>query len=185
MRKILAGLFSVALVSGVAFAAELKSGPQTGDKIPGPFHPLNVNGESAGKKACLVCKHGDSPVVAIFARSAECEGTAKLIKKIDDATAANTKCEMGSFAIFLTDDDKTEGKLKTLVEKNSIKNLTLAVDNPQGPAKYNISKDADITVVMYTDRAVKANYAFKKGEIKDSDIEAIVKDVAKIVPEKK
>jgi hypothetical protein len=185
MRKILAGVLSVALVTGVAFAAELKSGPQVGDKLPGAFHPLNVNGESAGKKACLVCKHGASPVVAIFARCSDCETTQKLITSIDKVTGEHSKCEMGSFAVFLTDDDKTESKLKTMAEKASLKNLTLSIDNPQGPAKYSIAKDADVTVILYTEHKVKANYAFKKGEMKDSDVEAIVKDVAKIVPEKK
>jgi hypothetical protein len=38
----------------VALAADLESGPQTGKKLPGPFHPLNVNGAMAGKKHCLV-----------------------------------------------------------------------------------------------------------------------------------
>ena len=32
----------------------LKSGPAAGTNIPGPFHPLNVTGGSAGKKNCLV-----------------------------------------------------------------------------------------------------------------------------------
>ena len=32
----------------------LKSGPQVGKTIPGPFHPLNVTGEAAGKKNCLI-----------------------------------------------------------------------------------------------------------------------------------
>jgi hypothetical protein len=30
------------------------SGPQAGAMIPGVFHPLNVTGDSAGEKACLV-----------------------------------------------------------------------------------------------------------------------------------
>ncbi len=40
-------------------------------------------------------------------------------------------------------------------------------------------------MVLYTHSEVKANHTFKKGEIKDKDIEAIVADVAKILPEKK
>jgi hypothetical protein len=32
----------------------LKSGPPVGKNIPGPFHPLNITGASAGKKNCLV-----------------------------------------------------------------------------------------------------------------------------------
>jgi hypothetical protein len=35
-------------------ADDLKSGPQVGESIPGPFNPLNVNGPTAGQKQCLV-----------------------------------------------------------------------------------------------------------------------------------
>jgi hypothetical protein len=46
---------AVALLVSSSFAAdELKSGPQVGKNIPGPFHPLNCNGDNAGKKACQV-----------------------------------------------------------------------------------------------------------------------------------
>ncbi|HLN30451.1 MAG TPA: hypothetical protein VK395_22095 [Gemmataceae bacterium] len=46
---------ALVLLGGSLWAAErLKSGPQTGEQIPGPFHPLNVTGDSAGSKACQV-----------------------------------------------------------------------------------------------------------------------------------
>ena len=73
VRSMMRTLFAAALVAGLGgavAAADLKSGPQAGEKVPGPFHPLNVNGEDAGKKACLYCKHGDSPVAMVFARTA-------------------------------------------------------------------------------------------------------------------
>ncbi len=188
MRKLGFAVIAMAVVgAGVAsfaMAAELKSGPQAGDKIPGPFHPLNVTGASAGKKNCLVCQHGSNPVAIVFARTADCPGTAKLIKKLDEATAANSKCEMGSFAVFLSDDDKLASKLEEMAKKSEIKNLTLSIDNPAGPSKYNVSEDADITVILYNEHKVAANYAFKKGEITDANIEAIIKDVAKITPAK-
>lgn len=181
-------LFAVAVVAAfgsLAAAAEIKSGPQAGDKVPGPFHPLNVNGESAGEKACLFCKHGESPVAMVFARTPECEGTQKLIKALEKATADNAKAEMGSFVVFLSDSDKTEKALKKFADEAKLKNVVLAVDNPAGPEKYSVSKDADLTIVLYTDRVVKVNKSFEKGKITDKDIEAIVKDVAKILPEKK
>jgi len=44
----------VALV-GISLAADdLKSGPQVGKNIPGPFNPLHANGPDEGKKVCLV-----------------------------------------------------------------------------------------------------------------------------------
>ncbi len=43
------------LLAGSAVADEpLKSGPQVGQTIPGPFNPLNVTGPAAGEKACQV-----------------------------------------------------------------------------------------------------------------------------------
>src|SRR5262245_31496144 len=84
MNRWLTGLLAGALVVGGAVAAELASGPQPGDKV-GPFHPLNVTGESAGQKQCLVCKNGANPVVMIFAKEVT-PGLTTLIKKVDAAT---------------------------------------------------------------------------------------------------
>jgi hypothetical protein len=43
-----------ALLCSVWAAESLHSGPQAGDPLPGPFTPLNVTGDDAGKKACLI-----------------------------------------------------------------------------------------------------------------------------------
>ena len=48
-----AGIAGLLLAAG-AGAAEIKSGLQPGEKIPGPFHPLNITGAKAGQKHCLV-----------------------------------------------------------------------------------------------------------------------------------
>lgn len=49
---------ALALACGFALAADVKSGPQVGDKIPGPFNVLNAcNAERStvnGTKTCLV-----------------------------------------------------------------------------------------------------------------------------------
>ncbi|OWK43625.1 hypothetical protein [Fimbriiglobus ruber] len=184
IRKLFATTAAIALVAGFAGAAELKSGPQPGEKVPGPFVPLNINGGSAGEKHCLYCENGTNPVVMIFARTPECPGTQKLIKAVDETTAKNSSCKMGSFVVFLSDEEKLDAKLKEMAEKEKLKKLVLSIDSPSGPQKYNVNKDADLTVVLYTDREVKVSHAFKKGEIKDADIEAILKDVSKILPTK-
>ncbi len=183
VRKLLLATL-VAVTGSFAIAAELKSGPQTGEKLPGPFHPLNVNGEDAGKKTCLYCKNGDNPVAMVFARTAECPMTQKLIAALDKVTVANAKCDMGSYVVFLSDDDKLSDTLKAQAEKAKLKTVVLAVDAPAGPNKYNVSKDADLTVVLYVERKVVANYSFAQGKITDKDIEAIVADVSKITPKK-
>ena len=184
IRKFLLAAPLVALVAGFAVAAEIKSGPQPGERIPGPFSPLNVNGDDAGEKRCLVCTNGTNPVVMIFARNADDAMTQKLIKEVDAVTAKNAGCDMGSFVVFCTDDDSTEKKLKALTEKEKYKKVILSVDNPAGPKNYKVSKDADVTVVLYTKHMVKANHAFKAGELKDGDITKIVSEVSTITPSK-
>jgi hypothetical protein len=181
IRSALSTLAAVALVGGLAFAAEIKSGPQPGDKLPGAFHPMNITGESKGEKACLVCKNGSNPVAMVFARDCANEVTAKLLKQIDEATAKNKDAKMGSFAVFLTDDDKANAKLEEMAKKADLKNLVVAVDNPTGPEKYNVSKDADVTVVFYVKGKIVANHAFKKGELKETDLPKILANVEKIV----
>jgi hypothetical protein len=120
----------------------------------------------------------------IFAREVSDDLTS-LVKKIDDATAKNKDCKMGSFVVFCTDDDGLEAKLKDLAKKEDLKKIVLTIDNPQGPQQYKIAKEADVTVVLYEKQKVKANYAFKKGELHEKDVEKIVADVSKILPEKK
>jgi len=185
LRKLLAGTAAVALVAGFAIAAELKSGPQVGEVVPGPFTPLNINGKQAGEKHCLFCENGQNPVVMIFARNPECPQTQKLIKEVDTLVAKNEKCEMGSFVVFCTDDAKAEATCKALVEKNKYSKVVLSLDAPAGPAKYKFAKEADVTVVLYTARKVKANHSFKAGELKDEAIAKVLKDVSVIVPESK
>jgi hypothetical protein len=183
IRNMLAAAVVVVL-GGVVVAAEIKSGPQNGEKVPGPFHPLNVTGEDAGKKACLYCKNGENPVAVVFARTADDPNVTKLIKALDKATEQNAKCEMGSFVVYLSGDEKLEAKLKAMAQKEGLKQIVLSIESPEGPAKYNINKDADITVLLYTERTVKANYTFEKGKLDTQAIDQIVKDVSRITPAK-
>ncbi len=182
IRNVLAAAV-VAVLGSAVFAADLKSGPQAGSKVPGAFHPYNVTGDEAGKTACLYCKAGDSPVIAIFARTGDDAMTQKLIKAVDAETLKNVKAEMFSFAVFQGDKAKLEPQLKNAAKKAELKTTILAIEDKEDPIpeKYNLSKDADVTVILYVDRVVKANYSFSKGKITDKDIEAVVKDVSKIV----
>jgi hypothetical protein len=119
----------------------------------------------------------------IFAREIS-DSLTSLVKKIDAATNENSKARMGSFVVFLSDDEGLQAKLEEMAKKASIKKCVLSIDNPAGPKAYKVAKDADITVVLYNKQTVEANHAFKKGELNDKAIEQIVADVKKIVPAK-
>jgi hypothetical protein len=171
---------SALLVAGAQTTGSVKSGPKVGDEVPGPFHPLNVTGEKAGEKSCLYCSNGGNPVAVVFAREAT-PAVAKLLKQLDDATVKNSKANMGSYAVFCSDKDGLDKALTKLAVEQKLTKLVLAIDNPAGPQKYKIAKDADVTVVLYTDFEVKANHAFAKGQLTDAAITKVVADVAKIV----
>jgi hypothetical protein len=42
------------MLAATVLAGDLKSGPQVGERIPGPFNPLHCSGPNEGSKLCLV-----------------------------------------------------------------------------------------------------------------------------------
>jgi hypothetical protein len=169
------------LVGGLVFAGqELQSGPAVGKRIPGSFQPMNVTGEYAGKRHCLVCQNGDNPVAMVFARQPSSQ-LVKLLKVLEAETVKHSKKEMGSFVVLLSDDEGLYESLKTMAANEELKECILAMDNVAGPKGYDIAKEADVTVILYYKQTVEANHVFRKEELNDKAIELIVKDVSKIV----
>jgi quercetin dioxygenase-like cupin family protein len=161
----------------------LKSGPQAGQSLPGPFSPVIVTGHDAGKRSDLTEYHGANPVALIFARQVS-DPLTSLVQKIDAETARNKGARMGSFVVFLSDDEKLERGLEALAKKEGIKNTILALDSPAGPRHYKLAKDADITVILYVRQKIVANHMFKTGELNAEAIDAIFADVPKLLPAK-
>jgi hypothetical protein len=185
VKRLWAAMAVVALGLALPFVysgEKLVSGPQVGAEVPGPFHPLNVTGEAAGKKNCLYCAYGEAPVAVVFARDLTPQ-VAALIKQIDATTAKNKAAtDMGSFAVFCSDDEKLQSKLEAFAAKEKISNLVLSIDNPTGPAAYKIAKEADVTVVYYNKHTVASNHVFRAGELKDADVSRVASDVKTILP---
>ena len=119
----------------------------------------------------------------IFAREIS-DPLTSLVKKIDEATAKHSDCRMGSFVVFLSEDEGLEKKLKAVAEKEKLEHTVLSIDNPAGPRGYEVAKDADVTVVLYTKHNVKVSHAYRKGEFKDEDVEKILAHIPKILPKK-
>jgi hypothetical protein len=119
----------------------------------------------------------------VFAREINAPVTS-LVKKVDEATVQHSSVRMGSFVVMLSDDDNLEKKLKEFADKEKLGKIALTIDTPTGPPSYHIAKDADVTVLLYRDKTVKVNKAFKKGELNDMAIEAILKDLPQILEKK-
>ena len=98
----------------------------------------------------------------IFAREITDDLTS-LVKKIDAETGKNKSAHMGSFVVFLSNDEGMEEKLKELAKKEGLKHTILTLDNPAGPRGYNITKEAAIlftkrwSAQLWAERRIRLN----------------------------
>jgi hypothetical protein len=174
----------VLATTSVALAAEpLKSGLQPGEKVTAIFEPLNINGEFAGQPHCLVCENGTNPVAMVFAREPS-EALLKLAARLDAATVKHEKQSLGSFVVLLSEADGLDERLAAAAKKHRLTKTVLSIDAPAGPEGFNVSADADVTVVLYREFQIMANHAFRQNELNDKAIERILADLATIVPAK-
>ena len=122
-------------------------------------------------------------MVAIFARKLTDDLTS-LVKQVDETVGANKDKKMASFLIVLSEDPAAnEAKLKELAKKEGIKNAPLTTfANADGPENYKVSKDAEVTVLLWVGQTVKANHAFAPGKLDKDGIQAVLDDTAKILP---
>ena len=103
-----------------------------------------------------------------------------MVKQIDKKIDEND--QLKSFVVVTgADPDKTPDELRKLAKDGKIKNVPLTMfGEPGGPPDYELSRDADITVLMWNNGKVKVNHAYK-GELTDKDIGAIVADIPKLL----
>ena len=118
-------------------------------------------------------------MVCVFARKTS-EPLASLVKQIDMKIGENDKLK--SFVVIMTKDgDKTGEALKKLAKEASVKNVPLTMFGAKdGPPDYEISADADVTVLMWNEGKVKVNYAYK-GELTEKDVKTIVSGIPKLL----
>ena len=103
---------------------------------------------------------------------------ASLVKQVDETVAKNEDKKMAAFLVVLTEDaDAVEPKLKELAEKHGIKKVPLTIfEGTSGPGSYKISKEADLTVLMWKGLKVQANHALEKGKLDAKASKAIIAD---------
>ena len=118
----------------------------------------------------------------MFARKIDGSLTS-LVKQINEAVGKNGDKKLCSFVVFLTDDtDAMTPQVEKLAEKEKIGNVPLTIGEiPAGPPDYKIDKDAEVTVMLWKGMKVKANHAFKAGELHKAQIAAVIKDIPKIL----
>ena len=118
-------------------------------------------------------------MVCVFARKTS-EPLASLVKQIDSKIGENPKLK--SFVVITPKKgDNPADDLKRLATTAGIKHVPLTIgESPDGPPNYEVARDADVTVVMWSGHKVKAARGFK-GELTGDNIKDILSDVPKVL----
>ncbi len=139
-------------------------GLQPGQK-PGPYSFLVATGPQRGQSTCYVCETADKPAVVVFARKLS-EPLGQLLVKCDEWQLAQPKDSVKSWMTVLGEKTVSLDQLAKWSKEAGIKTTPVGVfDDPIGPPTYKLAEDAEITVVIWSNRKVVANYAFRKDEL--------------------
>jgi hypothetical protein len=170
---ILCGLFA----SIIAAKDPCVSGPQLGQR-PGPYSFLVATGPERGQPTCYVCETAEKPGIIVFARSVS-DPLTKILQAADEAVALRPKDAMRAWMTVL--GEKTIGldELGRWATQAGLKSVPVGVfDDPVGPPSYKLADDADVTVLVFENRKVLANFAFRKGELDDAAVRKVAAEIA-------
>jgi hypothetical protein len=167
-------------------AAPLQPAYQVGESLQLYFWEHRVTGRDPGEGASLVCTYSTRPVVMVYTRQIN-EPVARLIKKLDRATAGHQQQRLGSYVVLLCESVDRQKELKALAEKEKIQHtlLALVVAPKWQRFQARCGPEAETTVVLATaKREVRASYAYRKGELTDREVQRVLGDLPKVLPKK-
>lgn len=181
---------------------------KVGNNLPGPFHPYNVTGPDKQRFHCLISEHGLEPMVMIFCKNVDFgDPLPSLLKRLDTAIDKNPSTSLGAFVVFLPDDlpdvvgskDKDqdtnskhddarlelEKKIEQAGSDMKLKHVILCLDNKSDVAKYGLSDENLVTVVLYTKLRIVALHALPKSDFTEAAVEKIMAEVTDMLGAKR
>jgi hypothetical protein len=154
-------------------------------KRPGPYSFLVATGKERGQQTCYVCEQhdGGKPAAVVFARSTTNQ-LGKLLAKLETAGAGRAG---SGYKVWMTQlAEKADlDALAKWAQRQGLKTVPVgAYEDADGPPSYTLHKDADVTVLLFAQEKVVANYAFRAGELTDKRIDEVVKAVPALFEKK-
>jgi hypothetical protein len=167
------------LVAPVVAKDPCVSGPQVGQR-PGPYSFLVASGPERGQPTCYVCSTADKPAVIVFARSLS-DPLAQLLVKCDEAIAKQPKDAMIGWMTVLGEKSVGLDELGKWAKQKGLKAVPVGVfDDPVGPPSYKLAEDADVTVILFVEKKVVANFAFRPGELDDPAVRRVAEEFSRL-----
>jgi hypothetical protein len=159
------------------------SGPQSGQKI-GPYSFLVATGPQRGQQTCYVCETGEKPAVVVFSRKLS-KPLGKLVVKCNDWVTAQPKDAARSWMTVLGEKTVNLDDLAKSAKHAGIQSTPVGVfDDPLGPPSFKLSEEAEVTVLLWVNRKIVANFAFRENELNDEATKKIGEAMGKLVEKK-
>jgi hypothetical protein len=169
----------LALSAPAAAGEPVKSGTPVGQR-PGPYSFNVATGPQRGQQYCYICETGEKPGIIVFARELS-EPLAGLLTALDAEVSPDPAEEGIRGWVTLLGDGFGLDQVADWAKEKGLRKLALGVfDDPLGPPTYLLSEEADVTVLLFVDEKVVANFAFAKGELDRAKVEEILASVPKL-----
>jgi hypothetical protein len=151
---------------------------------PGPYSFLVATGPQRGQQTCYVCETAERPAIVIFARKLT-PGLEHVLVKCDDLVAGQAKDTVFAWMTVLGEKTVSLDDLAKWGKAAGLKGIPLGVfDDPVGPPSYKLNADAEVTVLLYNQRKVLANFAFRAGELNDEGVKKIAAALPRLIEKK-
>jgi hypothetical protein len=185
MRCLLASLATLTLFVLVAVGAGPCASGLTPGQKPGPYASVVSVGKDRGMAHCFICDTEDRPAVVVFARSLD-DSLGKLTRGIDKALVEHKTSDLRAWVTFLNPDQTSlDPKVVEWSKKQALRDVPLTVfEDADGPPSYKLSREAEVTVLVFVKQKVEANFAFRAGELSDERIADVLKAVAAVAAKK-
>lgn len=160
------------------------SGLTPGQK-PGPYSSIVSVGKERGQSHCFICETEDRPAVVVFARTLD-EPLGKLTRGLDKALVDHKASNLRAWVTLLNADQTTfDPQVVAWARKEALRGVPLSVfEDTDGPPSYKLSRDAEVTVLVFVKQKVVVNFAFRAGELTDQHIADVLKAVAAVAEKK-
>jgi hypothetical protein len=152
-------------------------------KRPGPYSFLVATGPERGKQHCFICEQEAKPAAVVFARTLT-PALGKLLAKLE--ADVNKRKDTG-YKVWMTQvvDKADLDGLAKWSQKEGLKSVPVgAFEDADGPPAYKLNRDADVTVLLFVNEKVLANFAFRPEELTEEAIQTIVKRLPELFEKK-